>query len=184
MAVIGSTLVLADRQIIQMTATESILTCFDNRGNTESFPLKRVDKLICTKNYLQTLPIFPDHLQELWCFENQLKRLPSLPKQLKVLDCSHNQLQSLPELPETLERLYCFCNQLQTLPKLPESLKKLQTCGTISIDVFHLPPLFPELPIYRKKYQTYSYLITYLVRCLNISPVILSNEAWWFPGII
>lgn len=167
---------LADRQIIQMTVAESILTCSDNQGNAKSFSLKRVDKLICTKNFLRTLPIFPDHLQELSCSENQLQSLPSLPKQLKVLDCSHNQLQSLPELPETLERLYCFCNQLQTLPKLPGSLKKLQTRFRAY--------LFPELPIYRKKYQTYLYLITYLVRCLNISPSILSNELWWFPGTI
>jgi hypothetical protein len=184
MAMMGNTLVLADRHLIQMTVAESILTCSDDRENAESFSLKRVDKLICTKNFLQTLPIFPDHLQELWCFENQLKSLPSLPKQLKVLECSYNQLQSLPELPETLERLYCFCNQLQTLPKLPESLKKLQTRGTISIDVFHSPPLFPELPIYRKKYQTYFYLITYLALHHFTSPSILSNEAWWFPGTI
>ncbi len=180
MAIVGG-LVLFNRQITQMTLVGTILTCFDDRGNTESYTIGGIGMFICNQNYLLALPIFPDHLQELSCSENQLQSLPSLPKQLKVLSCFDNQLRSLPELPETLEKLSCHHNRLKILPRLPNALTSLQsrdepmTKGTEYIS---------ELAIYRKKYQTYFYLITYLTLHLLVSPVILSNEAWWFPGII
>jgi hypothetical protein len=93
------------------------------------------------------------------------------------LYCENNNLQTLPFLPRSLDRLNCRYNPLIVIRpthkpifcNVPDYLQRFYS--------------HDDYPFYRKKYQTYFYLITYLA-LLPIAPVLLSNEAWWFPGTI
>lgn len=157
-----------------------------------------IEQLFCSHNRLQSLPELPKTLKKLWCIDNQLSSLPILPSSLKLLSCESNQLLALPELPNTLRKLVCGNNHLIVLPKLPESLKQLYCSKNPLIFItplskrpfwYYIPKRLQLLhsvenyPKYYNRYQSYIYLITYLTLS-NISPVILRNEAWWFPGII
>jgi Leucine-rich repeat (LRR) protein len=135
--------------------------------------------LNCSDNYLERLPILPKALKALWCDGNRLQILPKLPNGLEVFDCSNNCLQILPLLPNGLHTMYCSNNPLifitpsPNIPaecEVPENFKFLQS-----------PENYSK---YYKRCQTYHYLITHLAIQLNLSIVIISNEAWWFPGSI
>ncbi len=158
-----------------------------------------LEELYCAHNRLQILPELPKTLKKLWCTDNQLFSLPILPHSLEILSCGHNQLSVLPELPNTLKKLACPNNRLLVLPKLPESLEELYCFKNPLIFIaplskrpflYYIPKrlqLLHSVENYSKyynRYQNYIYLIAHLTLSLNISPVILRNEAWWFPGII
>lgn len=81
--------------------------------------------LVCTSNYLTTLPALPDAIQQLECQSNDLVSITSLPNDLTILQCWDNQLTSLPALPPALDRLVCYDNQLTSLPILPNSITEL-----------------------------------------------------------
>lgn len=178
---------------------ETLERFYCSNNQLQSLPVlpNTLEVLHCYGNQLQNLPILPETLEILYCNNNHLLSLPPFPKALKELCCGNNGLQTLPELPKTLEKLYCGSNQLQTLPFLPEALYRFNCLNNplIVIRPTYRPPFcyVPEslqrfysqdnYPNYRKKYETYHYLITYLTLC-SVSPVILFNEAWLFPGII
>jgi uncharacterized repeat protein (TIGR01451 family) len=81
--------------------------------------------LLCSVNYLTTMPALPDAIQQLECHMNDLVSFTSLPASLTQLQCWSNQLTSLPTLPSGLEWLICFENQLTTLPALPNSITEI-----------------------------------------------------------
>ena len=75
----------------------------------------KLTSLICSGNYLTSLPELPSTLTTLGCTNNQLTSLPSLPSGLLELACGTNKLTSLPALPDNLEKLYCGGNLFTTL---------------------------------------------------------------------
>lgn len=75
----------------------------------------KLTSLICSGNYLTSLPELPSSLTTLGCANNQLASLPTLPSGLVYLACSTNKLTSLPALPDNLETLYCGGNRFTTL---------------------------------------------------------------------
>ncbi len=75
----------------------------------------KLTSLICSGNYLTSLPELPSTLTTLGCTNNQLTSLPSLPSGLVYLACGTNKLTSLPALPDNLETLYCGGNSFTTL---------------------------------------------------------------------
>lgn len=81
--------------------------------------------LVCSGNYLTTLPALPDAIQQLECQGNDLVSITSLPASLLQLQCWDNQLTSLPALPQALDWLVCYENQLTSLPVLPNSITQL-----------------------------------------------------------
>src|SRR4029078_1550078 len=124
---------------------------------------------------------------------NGLTRLPALPQSLIFLYCGYNQLQAL-NIPEGLRGLYCSNNQLQTL-RLPSSIIALDcsdnplvflTPPPESLKYFtfpkHLGAIHYDRSRYYERYQTYFYLISFLVLEIGVLPTILSNEEFWFPG--
>jgi len=153
------------------------LSCFDNQLQTLPTLPNGLEKLHCNNNHLQSLPVLPETLKRLYCFNNELRVLPILPNSLKRLFCFRNQLQSISSLFD-LKKLSCnhnplvFIKPMTTRPKhylVPENLKLLHS--------------IENYPKYQQRYQTYFYLITYLA-FHPVTPVILSNEAWWFPGAV
>jgi len=150
--------------------------------------------LLCARNNLHSLPtILPPNLKDLECSYNQLQVLPELPKSLEILECSDNQLQTLPKLPESLIDVKCSNNKLFTLPKLPPKMTRL-ICNAnplIFIEPLAKKPKYWVIPVrlnylhrnhysYRNRYETYCYLISFLILECRIAPVILNNEFWWF----
>ena len=81
--------------------------------------------LVCSNNYLTTLPPLPDAIVQLECEGNDLVSIASLPNSLTRLYCWNNQLTSLPTLPPALDWLACYNNQLITLPALPNSITQI-----------------------------------------------------------
>ena len=81
--------------------------------------------LVCSNNYLITLPALPDAIVQLECEGNDLVSFTSLPASLIHLNCWDNQLTSLPALPPALEWLNCYENQISSLPTLPNSLTQI-----------------------------------------------------------
>lgn len=81
--------------------------------------------LVCSGNYLITLPALPDAIMQLQCEGNDLVGFTSLPNSLTHLHCWDNQLISLPALPPALDWLICYNNQLSSLPALPNSITQL-----------------------------------------------------------
>ena len=81
--------------------------------------------LVCSGNYLTTLPALPDAIQQLECQGNDLVSITSLPASLTHLQCWDNQLTTLPVLPPVLEWLTCYDNQLTSLPALPNSITQI-----------------------------------------------------------
>ena len=75
----------------------------------------KLTSLICSGNYLTSLPELPGTLTTLGCANNQITSLPTLPSGLVYLACSTNKLTSLPTLPDNLEKLYCGSNMFTTL---------------------------------------------------------------------
>jgi Leucine-rich repeat (LRR) protein len=165
-------------------------------GTIDVYSLKGVTTLRFFNNRLKSLPVLPNTIQTLICYNNQLETIPSLPENLERLFCANNRLQSLPKLPKSLVVLSCNNNQLQTLPELSRHLL-LMSCDKNPLifvhpcrilERFFLPDhiknLFTKdhLPIYQRRYQSYFYLITFLVLEINISPPILSNPHFWFPA--
>ena len=176
------------------------LYCSNNHlQNLPKLP-ETLEGLYCSHNHLQNLPdLLPGGLLWLYCSGNQLQSLPELPKTLEGLYCSGNKLRCLPKLPKTLKYMYCNYNQLHCLPYLPETLEEL--CCSHNPLIFIQPlaerPRLYQAPEklerlhslenysnYYKKQQTYIYLITYLTLQLNVSPVILSHDYFWFPGVL
>jgi hypothetical protein len=120
-----------------------------------------------------------------------------MPKLLTHLNCTSNHLENLPKLPEKLYSLFCSCNNLQTLHGLPENLVELQCVENPLVFIpplikrprqYQVPVLFYEshseanYPTYRKRYQTYKYLISFLAMQSNLMPLLLTNRHFWFPG--
>lgn len=85
----------------------------------------KLTSLICSGNYLTSLPELPSTLTTLGCANNQITSLPTLPSGLVYLACGTNKLTSLPTLPENLETLYCGGNLFTTININNKS--KLQT---------------------------------------------------------
>ncbi|MBR5638504.1 MAG: hypothetical protein IKW83_01955, partial [Muribaculaceae bacterium] len=85
----------------------------------------KLTSLICSGNYLTSLPELPSTLTTLGCTNNQLTSLPILPSGLVELACGTNKLTSLPALPDNLVKLYCGGNGFTTLNI--SNKKKLQT---------------------------------------------------------
>ncbi|MEO8067261.1 MAG: T9SS type A sorting domain-containing protein [Flavobacteriales bacterium] len=81
--------------------------------------------LVCSYNYLTTLPALPDAIINLDCRSNDLVSMTSLPNSLTQLFCFDNQLTSLPALPPTLDWLVCYDNALTSLPALPNSITQI-----------------------------------------------------------
>ncbi len=81
--------------------------------------------LVCTGNYLTTMPPLPDAITQLECQGNNLVSFASLPNSLNRLYCWDNQLTSLPALPPALDWIVCYNNQLTTLPTLPNSITQI-----------------------------------------------------------
>ncbi len=81
--------------------------------------------LVCSNNYLTTLPALPDAIVQLECEGNDLVSFTSLPANLIHLNCWDNQLTSLPAMPPALEWLNCYENQISNLPTLPNSLTQI-----------------------------------------------------------
>ena len=75
----------------------------------------KLTTLICSGNYLTSLPALPSTLTKLGCTNNQITSLPTLPSGLVELACATNKLTSLPALPNNLEKLYCGGNRFTTL---------------------------------------------------------------------
>ena len=75
----------------------------------------KLKSLICSGNYLTSLPELPSTLTTLGCTNNQITSLPALPSGLLELACGTNKLTSLPTLPNNLEKLYCGGNLFTTL---------------------------------------------------------------------
>ena len=94
--------------------------------------------LLCSSNYLTTLPALPDAIQVLQCQSNELVSFTSLPNDLVTLHCWDNQLTSLPSLPPLLDEVACYDNLLTTLPALPNSITEL-VCSENALT--GLPPL-------------------------------------------
>ncbi|MBK7270720.1 MAG: DUF11 domain-containing protein [Flavobacteriales bacterium] len=81
--------------------------------------------LVCSGNYLTTMPPLPDAITQLECEENDLVSFASLPNALVRLYCWDNQLVSLPALPATLSWLLCYENALTSLPALPNTITQI-----------------------------------------------------------
>lgn len=81
--------------------------------------------LVCSGNYLTTMPPLPDAITQLECEGNDLVSFASLPNALVRLYCWDNQLASLPALPATLTWLFCYENALTSLPALPNSVTQI-----------------------------------------------------------
>ncbi|MBR5087118.1 MAG: hypothetical protein IKX31_08955 [Muribaculaceae bacterium] len=75
----------------------------------------KLTTLICSGNYLTSLPELPSTLTTLGCTNNQITSLPTLPSGLLELACGTNKLTSLPTLPNNLQKLYCGGNKFITL---------------------------------------------------------------------
>lgn len=75
----------------------------------------KLTSLICSGNYLTSLPALPSTLTTLGCTNNQITSLPALPSGLLELACATNKLTSLPALPANLEKLHCGGNKFTTL---------------------------------------------------------------------
>jgi len=173
------------------------LICADNFLTSLPELPETLINIFCYGNQLQTLPELPDALERLHCFNNELVKLPELPKLLTHLNCTSNHLENLPKLPEKLYSLFCSCNNLQTLHGLPENLVELQRVENPLVFISPLPkrPESYQVPglfyishseenysIYRKRYQTYKYMISFLVLESNLMSVLLTNRHFWFPG--
>lgn len=169
-----------------------------------------LEELLCTFNELEVLPELPKSLKSLDCRSNRLTTLPQLPESLTILYCYRNHLSRLPTLPKALQELYCYDNFLEFLPELPTSLavlqcQKNQLCALTNLPYsldyldckknplkfvaplknprcYRVPPQFKYLRSeeWFGKYQTYLYLITFLVLDAKILPVILSNPNFHF----
>jgi hypothetical protein len=121
------------------------------------------------------LPKLPEGLAALECSYNNLQVLPKLPKSLKSLICDHNDLKRIEKLPKTLSKLNCRKNPLvfiRPLPKrpydyiLPKQLRFSQSKGNYET--------------YYSRYQTYKYLVSFLVLEFKVFTV-LFDEDFWFP---
>lgn len=173
---------------------------FCSNNQLESLPTlpETLKVLNCEINKLKSLPVLPNSLEELYCSSNQLESLPALPNGLRELYCPHNQLLALsehPALPNGLRELYCRNNHLQSLPILPESLEgliceknplvfilplaKRPKCYRVPkrFELLHSPENYPN---FYNKYQTYVYLITYLVLDCQVLPTILTSDLLHF----
>jgi Leucine-rich repeat (LRR) protein len=139
---------------------------------------KSLSVLSCTSNHLSSLPILPNSLECLYCSNNQLNFLPKLPKLMTALYCALNQLELLPELPNGLLKFYCDCNPLVFIPPL-SFRPPARYVVPKHLEDLHSPENYSE---YRKRYQTYIYLITFLTLRFNLLPTVLLNNHFWFPG--
>jgi uncharacterized repeat protein (TIGR01451 family) len=101
--------------------------------------------LVCSGNYLTTMPALPDAIQQLECQENDFVSITSLPANLVQLQCQENQLTSLPALPSALDWLVCYNNQLSTLPALPNSLTEIACSGNALTGLPTLPSSLERL---------------------------------------
>lgn len=176
-----------------------ILDCCHNHLETLPDLPDTLEELVCDNNELKSLPTLPEYLQDIRVGENySLCSLPELPKNLIGLNCMCIRLHILPNLPDTLEHLVCSYNRLHTLPKLPKTLTELYCYDNPLTFIaplptrpksYHVPENFRQLhsrehyPIYRKRYETYLYLISFLTLQHNLLPSLFLNEAWWFPGL-
>lgn len=197
--VIDSTLICHDADGgVKTHSLEGIILLDCSNNQLETLPIfpEGLRLLTCSYNHLRLLSKLPKTLARLNCYNNRLQSLPTLPKTLKMLTCSNNRLQTLPTLPKGLEMLSCSDNCLQTLPNLPNRLLEINCSHNPLVFIFPLVkrPKYYTVPDnlellhssenysnYSKKYQTFVYLITYLA-LHSISPVLLSNKLFWFPG--
>jgi Leucine-rich repeat (LRR) protein len=86
---------------------------------------KQLEKLVCSKNELKSLPPLPNSLIVLFCPFNPLTELPQFNNNLEYIECSYCQLTSLPPLNNNLKVLHCYRNEITELPPLNNKLKIL-----------------------------------------------------------
>jgi len=170
---------ISNKNYVCLVVDGDLLKARDLHGNIVFHSLIDITNLDCSDNRLQSLPQLPDSILILSCHSNYLKYLPELPKQLVILRCADNRLESLPKLPETIEWLACFCNPLKFIPPLP----KRPNVYSVPIQLEKLHSKL-HYPVYSRRYQTYRYLISFLVLELGASVSVVSNEQFWFPGIV
>ncbi len=105
--------------------------------------LKKLKKVLCLFNRLESCPILPKTVEILDLSGNPVKQLPKilsnirelscnsceleqmvtiLPQSLKILKCSNNKMKYINYLPESLEWFDCNTNELMELPRIPHSL--------------------------------------------------------------
>lgn len=94
----------------------------------------KVTVLLCSRNNLKTIPLFPN-LKGLHCIHNKITTLPSFLK-IEAINCSNNKLQTIPYY-STLKGLVCDDNKLLTIPEYP----KLTTLSINNNNLKFLPPL-------------------------------------------
>jgi len=116
------------------------LNCSDNPMSLFEEPLPNgLQILICSRCYLDTLPVLPNSLMHLECIDSGVRELPTLPTALTDLFCQNNFLRELPELPNTLVDLECQHNEIEELPTLPNGIE------TVNCSFNHIQNL-PVLP--------------------------------------
>lgn len=101
--------------------------------------------LLCTDNYLVSMPLLPDAIQDLQCRSNAISTFTNLPNSLVSLQCQENSITSFPVLPPSLERLWCYFNGLTALPTLPNSLTELACMYNMLTSLPALPPALEVL---------------------------------------
>ena len=97
-------------------------------------------------NQLKTLNHCPKKLDRLICYQNQLNSLEGIGKIKKELDCSHNELTTLKHLPlsTSLEQLYANDNELTHLEGCPQKVGKFNFSSNPLINLEHIPQEIKE----------------------------------------
>ncbi|HEX7413010.1 MAG TPA: leucine-rich repeat domain-containing protein [Bacteroidia bacterium] len=161
---------IANLSGIQYFTTLQSLVCSGNYLTTLPALPNSLIQLDCIQNTLTSLPALPNALIQLSCDNNSLTSLPALPNSLIDLECYQNSLTTLPALPNSLTYLYCYNNSITSLPTLPNSLQVL-SCGTNSLTTL------PALPNSITELRCYNNNITcFLTFSTSISIMMIDNN--------
>lgn len=171
---------LACLGLVRLDVDGMKLITYDIHDYVKTYFLDGVDTLNVRNNYLKSLPRLPNSIRFLFCDNNQLQSLPKLPKYLYALSCANNQLQII-KLRKRPHSLDCSGNPIIFIAPLPGELRPV-FCDVPK----HLISLhsYANYPKYCNRYVVYFYLITFLILDAKISPVIVNNKHFWFPGEI
>ncbi len=170
---------LSCRNLVKLEVDGMKLLAYNINGDVSTYSLDEIDGLRVYNNYLKTLPRLPDSISILFCDNNQLQSLPKLPKYLHTLCCSYNQIQTI-KLRKRPNTLMCSGNPIIFIAPIPGGRP------TRCVVPDQLSSLYSvkHYPKYCNRYVVYFYLITFLILDAKISPVIVNNEHFWFPGEI
>jgi gliding motility-associated-like protein/uncharacterized repeat protein (TIGR01451 family) len=128
-AMLGNNLDTTNTQVINATVVDVDSLHITSIDGIQYFD--NLQTLNCGRNYIATLPMFPNALTNLICKQNVLTQLPDLPSTLVDLNCSSNQITQLPILPNGLVNVDCSGNKIDTLQPYTPNIVTFNCSGNL-----------------------------------------------------